>query len=269
MERRGNIINISMEPTINNLYYIILAISMATAAGVLGSFAIMRKMALASDPISHIALPGIGIALLLNIDPILGAAATLVIGALVIWNLEKKTNISTETLIGVIFSVSLAIGSLITPNEDLVDALLGSYATITSADFLISLIISISIIAFLLSQKYKLTLSILSPELAKTSGLNINKLNLYFLMAFVATMLLGIRYLGVLLMGSLIIIPGAVGKNLGTSLNSMITVGTTTAVVSTLLGIFLSRSLNYEPGPSIIIIAALIFSSSLLVKRRQ
>ncbi len=88
-------------------------------------------------------------------------------------------------------------------------------------------------------------------------------------MAFVATMLLGIRYLGVLLMGSLIIIPGAVGKNLGTSLNSMITIGTAAALVSTLLGILLSRSLNYEPGPSIIIIAALIFASSLLIKRKQ
>lgn len=242
---------------------------MASAAGVLGSFAVMRKMALASDPISHIALPGIGLALMLKIDPILGAAATLIIGALAIWNLEKNTNISTETLIGVIFSVSLAIGSLITPNEDLVDALLGSYTTITNTGFFLSLIISIGIIAFLLSQKYKLTLSILSPELAKTSGLDINRLNLYFLMAFVATMLLGIRYLGVLLMGSLIIIPGAVGKNLGTSLNSMITIGTATAVVSTLFGILLSRSLNYEPGPSIIIIAAMIFASSLFIKRRQ
>lgn len=242
---------------------------MATTAGVLGSFAIMRRMALASDPISHIALPGIGLALMLKIDPILGAAATLIVGALAIWNLEKNTNVSTETLIGVIFSVSLAIGSLITPNEDLIDALLGSYTTITNTDFFISLIVSMGVIAFLLSQKYKLTLSILSPELAKTSGLNIDKLNLYFLMAFVATMLLGIRYLGVLLMGSLIIIPGAVGKNLGTSLNSMITIGTATALVSTLLGIFLSRSLNYEPGPSIIIIAALIFASSLLIKRKQ
>jgi len=80
------------------------AISMATAAGVLGSFAIMRKLALASDPISHIALPGIGIALLLKIDPIIGAAFALVSGALIIWNLEKRTNISTEALIGVIFS---------------------------------------------------------------------------------------------------------------------------------------------------------------------
>ncbi len=131
---------------------------MATAAGVLGSFAIMRRMALASDPISHIALPGIGLALMLKIDPILGAAATLIVGALAIWNLEKNTNVSTETLIGVIFSVSLAIGSLITPNEDLIDALLGSYTTITNADFFISLIVSIGVIAFLLSQKYKLTL---------------------------------------------------------------------------------------------------------------
>ena len=54
---------------------------MAVAAGLIGSFALMRRMVLAADPMSHIALPGIGIALILRVNPLWGALALLLLGA--------------------------------------------------------------------------------------------------------------------------------------------------------------------------------------------
>src|SRR3990167_11259959 len=99
------------EALTSNTLYIILAIGMAAAAGVIGPFAIMRRLALASDPISHVALPGLGAALLLQVNPFLGGAFTLLVGAIIIWQLEKRTNLSTDVLIGVIFSLALAIGT--------------------------------------------------------------------------------------------------------------------------------------------------------------
>ncbi len=257
------------EALTSNFLYIILAIGMASAAGVIGSFAIMRRLALASDPISHVALPGLGIALLLKVNPLVGAAFALITGAILIWQLEKRTGLSTDVLIGVIFSVSLALGSLITPNEELINALLGSYTSVSLTEFIIGLIASALIIGFVLYQKHKLTLASLSPDLAKTSGLDINRLNLYFLLAFVLTMILGLRYLGVLLMGSLIIIPAAVGKNLGRSLNSMLAIGTAAAVLSTGLGLLIAPNFNLKPGPTIIVIAAILFFLSFLLKRKS
>ena len=97
------------EALTSNSLYIILAIGMASAAGIIGPFAIMRRLALASDPISHVALPGLGVALLLKINPLVGAAFALITGAILIWQLEKRTGLSTDVLIGVIFSVSLAL----------------------------------------------------------------------------------------------------------------------------------------------------------------
>src|SRR3989338_9177933 len=107
----------------NNIAYIILAGAMAIASGVLGSFAVMRKMALASDPMSHIALPGLGMAVVIGINPMLGAGVALLIGAIIVWALERKTGISTEVMIGVTFSLALAIGSIIAVEEDLIDNL--------------------------------------------------------------------------------------------------------------------------------------------------
>ena len=107
-----------------------LPVGMAIAAGLVGCFAVMRRMTLASDAISHVALPGIGIALLLQASPLLGGMVMLVLGALLIWLVEVRTRIATETVIGVVFSAALALGALFTPGESLIDALFGRPGTL-------------------------------------------------------------------------------------------------------------------------------------------
>jgi ABC-type Mn2+/Zn2+ transport system permease subunit len=93
---------------------LLLPLGMAVAAGLVGCFAVMRRMTLASDAISHVALPGIGIALALKLNPVLGGLAALLLGTLLVWGLEYKTRLPTESVIGVVFSAALAIGSMLT-----------------------------------------------------------------------------------------------------------------------------------------------------------
>jgi ABC-type Mn2+/Zn2+ transport system permease subunit len=69
-------------------------------------------MTLASDAISHVALPGIAIAALSGVHPILGGLATLLLGTLLIWAVESRTRMATETVIGVVFSAALAVGGI-------------------------------------------------------------------------------------------------------------------------------------------------------------
>src|SRR2546425_13327332 len=104
---------------------ILLPTAMAIAAGLVGCFAVMRRMALAGDALSHVALPGIGIALALHIHPVFGAAAMLFFGALLVWAVEDRSHLATETVIGVVFSAALAVGSMITSGDDLLEALFG------------------------------------------------------------------------------------------------------------------------------------------------
>src|SRR5450756_2169271 len=109
----------------SELYSIILALATALAAGIVGSFALMKRMSLAGDVVSHIALPGLGLALLFHINPLVGAAAALMLGTVLIWRLEKEATLTTDVAIGVIFTAALAIGTLVTPSEDLIEALFG------------------------------------------------------------------------------------------------------------------------------------------------
>jgi ABC-type Mn2+/Zn2+ transport system permease subunit len=246
---------------------VVFSIAMAVAAGLVGCFVIMRRMALAADALSHVALPGIGIALALRIHPIFGAMAVLVFGALLIWALERKTRIATETIIGVVFSGALAVGSLMSSGEELIDALFGGPGRLTTGEGIFVLVAVVAIVSFVLSQKSKLILALVSPEIAHTSGVNVDRLNFLFLETFAVTVALGLRYLGVLLMGSLIIIPAATAKRLSRSLRSMLVVAIAVAVLSTVCGTYVASALGRPTGPIIISVATILFLLSLVHPR--
>ncbi len=238
----------------------------AIASGLVGTFALMRRMVLAADSVSHIALPGLGIAILFKINPLIGGAAALLLGALLIWFLENKTTLNTDVIIGVVFSASLAVGSLLTSGEELIEALFGQSRAGTNFELLAGLISAILIIAFILLFKEKLTISLVSPELAKVTGINTERLSLYFLLIFALTIILGLKFLGVLLVGSLIIVPAAVGRNLGGSINSALLISALTGALSVFVGYFISSAYQLTFGPIVISVATVLFLLSLLKK---
>lgn len=242
---------------------LLLSLAMAAAAGLVGSFAVLRRMTLASDAISHVALPGIGVAILLHADPLLGGAAALLLGTLLIWAIERKTRIPTEAIIGVVFSAALALGSMLTSGEELIEALFGSRGSPGDAEIVFGLTAAALVIAFGMLAKDRLVIALVSPDLARTAGIDVPKLNLSFLLAFALAVSLGLRFLGVLLMGSLIIIPAATAKHLARSLFQMRAIAVVLAMSCVLLGSVLAAWLRLEKGPVTIAVAAAIFFASL------
>src|SRR5581483_2318545 len=120
------------------IFAIILAIVSAAAAGLVGAFALMKRTILAGDVMSHIAIPGLGLAVLWQINPIAGGGLTLFAGILLIWHLQKKTELSAEAAIGVIFASSVALGALlIHSDESLIDALFGGFGALTTPEFVL------------------------------------------------------------------------------------------------------------------------------------
>jgi ABC-type Mn2+/Zn2+ transport system permease subunit len=246
-----------------------LALVMAVAAGLVGCFAVMRRMTLASDAISHVALPGIGIALALHFHPILGGLAALLLGTVLVWAVEHKTGIPTETVIGVVFSAALAVGSLLTSGEELIEALFGAPREVSPVETLLGLIGAALVIGFILRARNRLVIALVSPDLARTLGIDTARMDLLFLLAFSLTVALGLRYLGVLLMGSLIIIPAATAKHLARGLTAMLLIAVSAAVLATLIGLLGAPLVHLEPGPLIIAVAAGLFFGSLLLRQGE
>lgn len=249
----------------------------ALAAGLVGSFALMKRMSLAGDVVSHIALPGLGLALLFKINPLIGAGVALLLGTILIWHLQKRATMTTDVAIGVIFTAALAIGTLLTPSEDLIEALFGGFQTLTLVWFVIGLGAVAVVVAFILMFRHKLIMSLFSPELAAATGVNVSRLNLYFLMVFSLTVLLGLRFLGALLVGALIIVPAAIGRQLTHTLNAFLFTSSLASMLSVALGFTLSHfypyltighvKLNLSLGPAIIGVATILFLLSLLRKK--
>lgn len=251
------------------IYKIILALLMATASGLVGSFALMKRMTLAGDAFSHIALPGLAIAVIFSFNPIIGAGVALLIGSLIIWKVENLSRLNTEAIVGVLLALSLALGVLMVKDEEqLLNLLLGNAGGVMFIDFLIGSIMSILVILFVIKKRYALTLSLISKELAKTVGINNDRLQLSFLIIFSLTVLLGLKFLGVLLMGSLIIIPAATAKNLAINLNSMLITSALVAAVSVILGMLTSEIFGYVLGPSIVCVSGILFFISLIFRNK-
>jgi len=243
---------------------LLLSIAMATAAGLVGCFALMRRMSLAADALSHVALPGIGVALALGISPMFGAAAMLFFGALLVWSVEGKSGVGTEAVIGVLFSVALAVGSMTTSGEELIEALFGGAPALTVPEMLFGFAAAAAVIAVIITQRHRLVVSLVSSDVARMAGVNVRRLNLLYLEMFALTIALGLRYLGVLLMGALVIIPAATAKRLAGNLTAVLTTAVALSIAATLGGTGLANRLHQQSGPLIVIIAAAFFLLSFL-----
>lgn len=254
--------------TPESLGAVALAVGMAVAAGLVGCFAVMRRMALASDALSHVALPGIGLALVLRINPVVGGLAALLLGTFLVWALEYKTRIPTEAVIGVVFSAALAIGSMLASGDELIEALFGAPRAVGNMETVLGLAAVVLVVGFIVRTKSRLVIALISPDMARTARIDVPRLNLLFLLAFALTVALGLRYLGVLLMGSLIIIPAATARHLAGNLNAMLAISVAVAVAATLIGFYGSPVFHVSTGPLTIVVAAGFFFVSL-VKRRD
>src|SRR3989344_8922935 len=128
--------------TTDFIFLIFIGALAGAASGYLGSYMVLKRMSLVGDALSHVALPGMAIALTLSINPMLGALVALTIAVFGIWYLGEKTEIYPEALVGVFFTASLAIGILVTPEPELLEALFGNLETIGLFDAFLTVLLS-------------------------------------------------------------------------------------------------------------------------------
>jgi len=246
---------------------LIVGVLIGLGAGYLGAFMILKRMSLVGDVISHVALPGIAIALMFNVNPFFGAFGALFLAILGIWLLERKTEIPSETLVGIFFALSLALGILITPEPELLEALFGDITRISILDVLITAFLTIMIFLIMTRIYRGLTLSIISKELAQSMGTNVSKVSFLFLFLVATIVALGLKVTGVFLMGALVIVPAAAAKNISVSLSRYTILAGFFGAISGLGGILFAAHFNLHPGPIVVLTSGVIFLITLLFKK--
>lgn len=250
-----------------NLLSLLTAIFIGGVGGYVGSLMVTKRMALAGDVLSHIALPGIGLALLYGINISLGALVSLFFGVFVIWTLGLRTGLPAETLVGIVFVLSLSVGVLITPDTEILEALFGDISKVYVSDTVVS--VAASILIFLVMKKIypKMMLAYVSEDLALANGIRIQKYNLIYFLSIAAIIAFGIKVAGSLLMSAFIIIPAASSRNISRSMTQYSYLAMFIGAVCAAGGVLLSETIGWPVGPVVILLNAVIFGVTLILKK--
>jgi len=227
---------------------------------------ISKRMALVGDALSHVALPGLALGILFGFYPFLGAFAFLATSAVVTWQLQKSTELPVESIIGVIFVLALAVGILITPQIDLLEALFGDVSSVTLTDLSITVAVSALVVVVLQSIYDKVALGMISRELAVSSRINVDRINLIYLLLVSTIVALGIKEVGTLLVGAVVIVPAAAARNISSGLHRFSLLSGIFGVISAVVGVVAAGISGLPAGPLVVVAGAVLFSAGIALR---
>lgn len=252
----------------NLAFLLLVGALIGAASGYLGSFMVLKRMSLVGDALSHVALPGIALALVVGINPMFGAFLALLIATLGVWYLGEKSEVYPEAVVGVFFTASLSLGLLLTPQPELLEALFGNIDKIGITDGAFTVIGALVIFGVTLAISKKLLLGIISEDLAKAQGINISKINLIYLLLVALVIALGVKFLGTLLTGAMVIIPAVAAKNFAGSIKAYHLLAVFFGIFSSVIGIVLARFYGVASGPVVVLAAVVFFIVSFIGRKR-
>lgn len=254
------------------LLSLVTAAAVGFAAGYIGSLMIVRRMALVGDALSHVALPGLAVGLLLGFDPFLGAFAFVLVAAFLAWFVERSTRLSVDAVVGVLFVFALAVGVLLTPNPDLLEALFGNLANVGPIATVLSVAIAAAVVVLGRLIYRRMVLAVVSEDLAVSAGIRVRWVSLLYLILVSVVVAVGVQVVGTLLVGALVIVPAAAAKVLGTNLGPYAVLSALLGVVSAVGGTAVALTWHLaEPGPPVVVLGVALFATASLVAalRRQ
>ena len=248
------------------LLSLIVGVFIGGTAGYLGSLMVSKKMGLIAGPLGHLTLPGIALALLYNFDVSLGALPFVILGAILIWFLEIKTDLPEESLTAVIFATGVSLAFLILPAKELETALVGDIIKVSFWGAVISSLVSLIIFLILKKIYSKIIFSSISEDLAKVEGIDTKKYNFIYLLCIAIIVALGVKIVGGFLTAALVAIPACTSKNLSKNIFQYSYGAMIVGSLSAVLGILLYKFSGYPAGPLIILVNSFFFVISVIFK---
>ncbi len=249
---------------------LVVAVLVGFLCAVVGSYLMVQRLALLGDAISHSVLPGLAIAFILGMNIFVGAFIAGVASTMVITWIRTRSPIKEDAAMGIVFSAFFALGvTLITIIQkdnkiDLNHFLFGNILGVTFADMRdIALITAIVLLVVFLLYK-ELLFYTFDPLGAQAAGLPVNRLNFGLMVIIALTIVASLKAVGVILVLSLLITPGATAYLLVKRLHQVMILGATIGVISSISGMYLSYFYNLPSGPAIVLVVSGLFVLSLL-----
>lgn len=247
-------------------------LGVALAAGPLGCFVVWRRMAYFGASVAHTALLGVALGFVLAIDISLGIVLTCVLFALAIVLLQRRTQLGTDTLLGILAHAALAIGLVALAfvkgaRVDLMGYLFGDILAISVEDLLWIYGGTVFALATLAAIWRPLVTITVHEELARAEGVPVLAVHLLFTLLLATVIAVSMKIVGALLIISLLIIPAATARPFARGPERMAALSALAGALSVAGGLFASYRWDTPSGPSIVVAAFLLFMVSLFASR--
>lgn len=254
------------------------AIFIGPILGGLGTMVVTKRMAFFSESIGHAALTGIALGVLFGEpyeSPYIILFTYCIIFAILINFTRNRTMMSSDTLIGIFLSISIALGgSLIIfvsskVNTHMLESVLfGSILTVSDRDITVLFFSTILLMIIVIPNFNKMLLSSFNTNVAVVKGVRVKLLEYLFILLITLVTVSSIKIIGASLVEALFLIPAASAKNLSRSIKSFFFYSIFFALISCILGILLPLyfDVTIPSGGSIILVAAIIFFITVIIK---
>ena len=248
---------------------LIAGVGIAIVVGPLGCFVIWRRLSYFGDTLSHSALLGVTLAYSFSLNISLSVFIISAVVALLLINLQKRTKLAGDSLLGLLAHSTLAIGLVLIGflsyiRFDLMGLLFGDILAVTIEDIALVWVGGFVILGILYFIWKSLFSATVNYDLSAAEGMRPEVSNFIFTLLLAGVIALSIKMIGALLITGLLLIPAATARNISNSPNQMVFLATLVGIISVIAGLFTSLELNTSSGPTIIVVALILFIISLV-----
>ena len=239
----------------------------SSIAAYLGTLMLSKKMSVVAGPLAHLAFPGVALAIIYHFSFAFGVFPFVILGAILIWFLEKKTKLPMENLTAVIFAFGVGTSLLFLPIDQAEEALVGSIMKISSWETIMVVVLSV-FVYFSVQYIYKKIILInINEDIAIVKKINVSTYNLIYLLSIAVVVALGVYLVGGLITVALIAIPAGAARNISRSLPEYKFWAVFFGIAGTIIGMFISQQWGLPTGPLIVVIEAILFLLSVVYKQ--
>lgn len=237
----------------------------------LGTIIVNNKLAFFSDALGHSAFTGIGIGILLGISNTNFVMVVFaILFALALNKIKRKRTVSTDTIISVFSSLGTALGLVILSKggnfSKYSSLLVGDILSITTKEIVFLLGIFIITLLFWAIAFNQLHAISINESLAKSKGIKVEWIDNIFVVIIALIIMLSIRWVGILIINALLILPAASSRNISDNMREYHVFSVIISMFSGILGLILSYYNSTATGPTIVLVASIIFFLTLVAR---
>ncbi len=237
----------------------------------IGIVVVLKRLSMIGDALSHTSLAGIAAGLIMGINPILGSIVLCIIAAFGIEFIRKKIPKYSEMSIAIIMSAGIGLAGVLSGfvknTANFNSFLFGSIVAISDFEMYLVAGISISVLlAFIFLYKELFYLS-MDERSARLAGIPVNTVNFIFTILTAVTVSIASRTVGALIVSSLMVVPVACGMQFGKSYKQTVIYSIISAVIFTVVGLFVSYYMELKPGATIVLVGVISLLFIILIKK--